>query len=78
MKTIRLSKSCLSSKEKKAVIDVLNKEFLGMGPYVKKFEKSLSNFFSRNVVCFNSGTAAIHVALQACGIKKMTRYLFHQ
>ena len=70
MKTIKLSKSCLSSKEKKAVIDVLNKEFLGMGPYVKKFEKSLSNFFSRNVVCFNSGTAAIHVALQACGIKK--------
>tara|TARA_B100001057_G_scaffold96711_1_gene93390 strand:- start:1022 stop:2149 length:1128 start_codon:yes stop_codon:yes gene_type:complete len=70
MKIIRLSKSCISTKEKRSVLEVLNEGFLGMGPYVKKFEQKLSNFFSRDVVCFNSGTAAIHVALQACGIKK--------
>lgn len=65
MKIIRLSKSCISTKEKRSVLEVLNEGFLGMGPYVKKFEQKLSNFFSRDVVCFNSGTAAIHVALQA-------------
>ncbi len=70
MKVIRLSKSCISKKEKNAVIKVLNKGFLGMGPVVKKFEAKLSKFFSRKVVCLNSGTAALHVALQASGISK--------
>ena len=70
MKVIRLSKSCISKKEKNAVIKVLNKGFLGMGPVVKKFEAKLSKFFSRKVVCLNSGTAALHVAIQACGIGK--------
>ena len=41
-----------------------------MGPVVKKFEAKLSKFFSRKVVCLNSGTAALHVALQASGISK--------
>ena len=45
MKAIRLSKSCISKKEKNAVIKVLNNGFLGMGPVVKKFEAKLSKFF---------------------------------
>ena len=40
---------------------------LGYGQKVKLLKK-LSNFFTRETVCFNSGTAAIHVALQSCGI----------
>ena len=32
--------------------------------------KKTYQFFSREVVCVNSGTAAIHVALQSCGIGK--------
>ena len=67
---IRLSKSCLSKKEKTNVKKILDKEFLGMGPEVKKFEEELSKFFNRGVVCFNSGTAALQVALQALGIKR--------
>ena len=39
-----------------------------MGNEVKKFETELRNFFKREVVCFNSGTAALQVALQACDI----------
>ena len=70
MKTIRLSKSCISKNEKIAVLKVLSNGFLGMGPVVKKFETSLSKFFSRKVVCLNSGTAALHVAIQSCGIGK--------
>ena len=40
-----------------------------MGPEVKKFESELEKFFERKVICVNSGTAALHLALQACGIK---------
>tara|TARA_B100000965_G_C19576998_1_gene751761 strand:+ start:280 stop:1419 length:1140 start_codon:yes stop_codon:yes gene_type:complete len=68
-KIIRLSKSCLSSKEKRLVKEILDKEFLGMGPEVKYFENELKSFFNREVVCFNSGTAALQVALQSIGIK---------
>ena len=53
-KIIRLSKSCLTKKEKTNVKKVLDKEFLGMGPEVKKFEEELTKFFNRKAVCFNS------------------------
>ena len=49
-KLIRLSKSCLGKDEKSAVSKVLNKEFLGMGNEVKKFETELRNFFKREAL----------------------------
>lgn len=67
-KLIRLSKSCLSSAEKQAVMGVLDKEFLGMGSEVQQFERALTEFFGRPTVCVVNGTAALHLALQACGI----------
>lgn len=65
---IRLSKSCLGKEEQKAVVRVLEKEFLGMGDEVQEFEYELSQFFGRPVVCVVNGTAALHLALQAAGI----------
>ncbi|HQT58836.1 DegT/DnrJ/EryC1/StrS family aminotransferase [Daejeonella sp.] len=65
---IRLSKSCLSADEKKAVMDVLDHEYLGMGADVQKFEEALSAFFGRTAVCVSNGTAAVQLAIQACGI----------
>jgi len=62
-KLIRLSKSCISDKERTAVLNVLNKEYLGMGENVKEFEDKLSKFLSNNVICVSSGTAALHLAL---------------
>lgn len=67
---IRLSKSCLSEAEKHSVIDVLDRGYLGMGAEVQSFESELSRFFLRSVVCTINGTAALHLALQACGIGK--------
>lgn len=67
---IKLSKSSISNLEKSNVQSVLSKEYLGIGEHVKEFEDNLSNFFGRNVVCLNSGTAALHLALQAIGIKE--------
>ena len=65
---IRLSKSCISDSEKEAVLRVLDHEYLGMGNEVQVFETALTEFFGRPAVCVSSGTAAIHLALQAAGI----------
>jgi len=67
-KVIRLSKSCLSDAEKQAVMGVLDREYLGMGAEVQQFEKALTDFFGRPALCVVNGTAALHLALQACGI----------
>jgi len=69
-KLIRLSKSCLSLMEKKRVINVLKKEYLGMGEEVDIFEKNLTAFFQRKALCVVNGTAALHLALQSVGVKK--------
>ena len=67
-KIIRLSKSCIGEAEKKAIIRVLDHEYLGMGTEVQDFEGALSEFFNRPVVCVVNGTAALHLSLQASGI----------
>lgn len=66
--TIRLSKSCIGDAEKRAVMEVLDREYLGMGAEVQQFEQALTEFFGRPAVCVVNGTAALHLALQACGI----------
>jgi len=49
---------------------VLDKEFLGMGNEVNLFEKKLKEYIGREVICVSSGTAALHLACQAIGLKK--------
>jgi dTDP-4-amino-4,6-dideoxygalactose transaminase len=70
MKNIRLSKSVIGQEEINAVADVLKYEYLGMGDYVKKFEDELSIFFGRDVTLVNTGTAALHLALQGIGLRQ--------
>ena len=67
---IRLSKSSISQKEKDAVLKVLDTEFLGMGEEVKLFEKTIKNYLKtdKEVVCVNTGTSALHLALSALNI----------
>lgn len=67
-RVIRLSKSVIGEAEKKAVMGVLDREYLGMGKEVQEFENVLHDFLGRPVVCVNTGTAALHLALQALGI----------
>ena len=67
-KMIRLSKSCIGEAEKKAVLGVLDREYLGMGAEVQQFEQALTEFFGRPTVCVVNGTAALHLALQAAGV----------
>ena len=65
---IRLSKSCLGNKEKEAVADVLDREYLGMGKEVEQFEIALTKYLGRSAVCVSNGTAALHLALQGLDI----------
>ena len=69
-KIIRLSKSSISKQEKDNVLKVLNKEYLGMGKEVEKFENALSNYFERESICVVNGTSALQQAIQSIGIKK--------
>ena len=54
---------------------VLEREYLGMGTEVQQFEEALLEFFGRPAVCTVNGTAALHLALQACGINQVDEVL---
>jgi dTDP-4-amino-4,6-dideoxygalactose transaminase len=68
--TVRLSKSTVGHAELEALSRVIGHGYLGMGSEVGLFEQELAEFLSteRAVVCVSTGTAALHLALQACGI----------
>lgn len=66
---MRLSKSILNHLEAEAVAKViLDDGYLGMGSEVGKFEQEIADYLSipsSHVVCVNSGTAALHLAVEA-------------
>jgi dTDP-4-amino-4,6-dideoxygalactose transaminase len=66
---MKLSKSILSQEEASAVSDlILNDGYLGMGSEVGRFEEEIANYLSikeSNVVCVNTGTSALHLAITA-------------
>lgn len=73
MRNIRLSKSVMGKKETHAVSKVILQDgYLGMGKWVQSFEERLKTFIgcdNRHVLCVNSGTAALHLAVMAAGLK---------
>lgn len=68
--SIRLSKSTVGEAEAQALAEVIAGGRLGMGSFVEQFENDLAEFIGgdRHVICVNTGTSALHVAVQACGI----------
>tara|TARA_B100000989_G_scaffold298978_1_gene291592 strand:+ start:4930 stop:6057 length:1128 start_codon:yes stop_codon:yes gene_type:complete len=70
MKKIRLSKCSLNKSVYSSVKKILDSDFLGMGPEVKKFEDSLKKKFKRKTVCVSSGTAALHLSIEALDLSK--------
>ncbi|WDV45734.1 UDP-4-amino-4,6-dideoxy-N-acetyl-beta-L-altrosamine transaminase [Clostridiaceae bacterium M8S5] len=54
----------------KAVVNVLNSDYLTTGPIIEKFEHKISKYVgARYAVAFSNGTAALHGACYATGIK---------
>lgn len=65
---IRLSKSVVGKAESAAVAHIIEDVgYLGMGAEVGEFEHDLENFIGGGMrcICVNSGTAALHLAVQA-------------
>jgi len=69
MDLIRLSRSIVGQQEAEAVSCVIIEDgYLGMGSEVQAFESEIATFLgvpATNVVCVSSGTAALHLAVQA-------------
>lgn len=70
MSTVRLSKSCVGEEEKAALARVIDAGYLGMGLEVQLFEEELRAYLGTDaeVICVNTGTAALHLALSGLDI----------
>ncbi len=70
MNKIRLSKSVVGALEKKKLSEVIDQGYLGMGVFVREFEEKLREYLeAKHVICVNSGTAALHLALMGLGLQ---------
>ncbi|WP_249872144.1 UDP-4-amino-4,6-dideoxy-N-acetyl-beta-L-altrosamine transaminase [Oceanobacillus saliphilus] len=64
-------KQWIDDEDIKAVIDVLKSDFITTGPTITQFEKAIAEFVeAKYAVAFSSGTAALHAACFAAGIKE--------
>jgi perosamine synthetase len=61
-------RQCLDDDDRRAVLEVLESDYLTQGPYVERFEQALAQYFASPYakVCTN-GTAALHLAALALG-----------
>lgn len=68
---IPYSRQYITKDDLKAVERVLKSDWLTQGPVVEKFEKAIARYAgARFAVVFSSGTAALHAAYFAIGLKK--------
>jgi dTDP-4-amino-4,6-dideoxygalactose transaminase len=70
MNKIRLSRSDVGDQELALIAQTIEQGYLGMGAQVLSFESQLASFLqtSNHVIAVSSGTAALHLALQAVGV----------
>lgn len=67
---IPIAKPLMGPEEKKAVLEVLSSGFLVQGKRVEELEREFAKYIGvEHCVAVNSGTAALHIALLALGIK---------
>ena len=68
---IPYSRQCIDGEDKKAVLDVLNSDFLTQGPRIEEFEEALADYCStKYCVAFNSATTALYASCFALGLNK--------
>jgi dTDP-4-amino-4,6-dideoxygalactose transaminase len=60
----------------KILFESINSGWVTSGPKVKQFEQKLCNYLNaKHVIAVNSGTAALHLALAAKGIKQGDKFI---
>lgn len=70
-KLMPVSQPSLGPEEMEGVRKVFDSHWLGMGAWVARFEEELRGFLgARNAIAVNTGTTALHLALDSSGIKK--------
>jgi len=68
---VPLSRPYINQHDRDTVNDVLNSEYLALGPYLEKFENIMKNFTgSKYSVGVNSGTSALHLILKSMGFSE--------
>ncbi|UCH71945.1 MAG: UDP-4-amino-4,6-dideoxy-N-acetyl-beta-L-altrosamine transaminase [Thermoplasmatales archaeon] len=71
MKTIPYGHQCIDEKDINEVTKVLRSDWITQGSKIEEFEKSVSQYTgAKYAVAVSSGTAALHIAAIAAGIKK--------
>jgi len=71
MKNLPYGHQCIDEKDISEVIKVLQSDWITQGSKVKEFENSITNYTgAKYAVAVSSGTAALHIAAIAAGIKK--------
>jgi UDP-4-amino-4,6-dideoxy-N-acetyl-beta-L-altrosamine transaminase len=69
-KLISYGHQCIEDDDIQAVVEVLRSDFLTQGPKVKEFEDVLADYCgAKYAASFSSGTAALHGAYFAAGVK---------
>jgi dTDP-4-amino-4,6-dideoxygalactose transaminase len=68
---IPFHKPAIDEDEIQSVVETLRSGWLTTGPKVKRFEEEFAKYLGcRHAVAVNSGTAALHLALDAIGLKE--------
>jgi dTDP-4-amino-4,6-dideoxygalactose transaminase len=66
-----MSSPDLTEAERQAVLEVMETNYLSMGPKIKAFEAAFCEFTdSRHAIAVNSGTAGLHLCVHAAGIER--------
>jgi len=66
----------IAEEEIQEVVDTLRSGWLTTGPKTKQFEKEFTSYIgSKHAITVNSGTAALHLALDAIGLKQGERVI---
>lgn len=73
---IPYSRQSVDADDIAAVVQVLKSDWLTQGPKVEEFEKALAQYCgTRYAVAFSSGTAALHAAYFAAGLRKGNEFI---
>ncbi|MGA2910173.1 MAG: UDP-4-amino-4,6-dideoxy-N-acetyl-beta-L-altrosamine transaminase [Candidatus Microgenomates bacterium] len=68
---IPYGRQTISKSDIKAVVDTLNSEYLTTGPKIKEFEEKFAKLVNvKYAVAVSNGTAALHLACLAAGLKQ--------
>lgn len=70
MKIYPIAKPYITYEDRKSVLEVLNSDYLSLGPKIVEFEKKFAKKIGVKYACaVSSGTAGLHLAVLACGIR---------